>query len=115
MKAILLIATAAVLLAGCGPTRDVKLTVVNEAASKLTNIVASGAGFSAPVGSLAPGAQVTVTNPRPSGDAGFELAYDADGKHFSEKTRNDPWDGMKEIVMTVTTNFNVTYESVTTF
>ncbi len=114
MKKALAIISAAVLLAGCTPsTRDVRLTVVNESAVALTNVVASGAGFSAPVGLLAPGANQQVPL---KGDAGaFKLEFDANGKHFSEVSPKDPWNGMKEVIMTVTTNFNVKYEGVTTF
>ena len=116
MKVLLIIASVAVLLVGCKfTTRDVKLTVVNESASTLTNIVAAGTGFSSSVGSLAPGAQVTVAKPRPCNNEGFTLDFDADGEHYSEMTWNDPWNGFKEIIMNVSPDFSVTYVSVTIF
>jgi hypothetical protein len=114
MKKLLLIVSVAVLLVGCTrSTRTVQLTVVNQSAATLTNIVAAGSGFSAPIASLAPGEKQQV--PLKSDTGAFKLEFDADGKHFSQETAKDPWNGVKEIIMTVTTNFSITSESVTTF
>ena len=116
MKVFLAIAALAILLVGCtGTTADVKLTVVNESASTLTNIVAAGDGFSASIGTLEPGAQATVTNPRPNDGAEFTLDYDADGKHFSEPMSKNPWKGFKGIIMTVTPDFSMDIGSITIF
>jgi len=116
MKVLLTIAALALLLMGCtGTTADVKLTVVNESASTITNIVAAGDGFTASIGTLEPGAQVTATNPRPNDGADFTVDYDADGKHFSEPMKKNPWNGFKEIIMTITPDFSVEVASVTTF
>ncbi|MCX7006625.1 MAG: hypothetical protein NTY53_05145 [Kiritimatiellaeota bacterium] len=116
MKKLLVIASAVLLLVGCArSTREVKLTLVNGSAATLANVVATGPGFAAPVGALAPGAQSTVVQPLPSGTAGFTLGFDAGGKHYSEKSADDPWNGMKEIIMTVAPDFSVTSQSVTTF
>src|SRR2546426_8370629 len=104
MKKLLQIASAAVLLVGC--TRSAQLTVVNGSPATLTNIVASGSGFSVPFGALAPGAQQQVTlHPRPSDNGGFKLEFDASGKHFSEVGSNGVFSGMKEGIVTVTTNY----------
>lgn len=114
MKNILVIISVAVLLVGCSrPTRNVHLTVVNESTAALTNMVAAGSRFSTSIGSLAPGAKQQV--PLKSDTGAFKLEFDANGRHFSEVTEKDPWNGFKEIIMTVTTNFSVTCESVTTF
>ena len=112
MKKLLVIVSAAVLLVGCF-SRNVKLTVVNGSAATLTNIVATGSGFSIPLGVLTPGATQQVSLTSDKGE--FKLEFDANGKHFSEASPKDPWNGFKEIITTVTTNFSVTYESVTTF
>lgn len=111
MKKTLIIASAAVLLAGC--TRDTQLTVVNDSAATLTNIVVAAPGFSKSIGSIASEAKQEVPLKSDSGE--FKLEFDANGKHFSEDSGKDPWDGMKEVIMTVSTNFSVTSSSVTTF
>ena len=114
MKKLLVFASAAVLLVGClRSSRNVQLTVVNESAAALTNMVAVGSGFSAPIGSLAPGAKTQI--PLKSDSGAFKLEFDASGKHFSEASPKDPWNGMKEVIMIITTNYSVRYESVTTF
>ena len=115
MKNRLVIAIAAILLAGCTPPTPA-LTVINASPSTLTNIVASGSGFSVPLGSLAPRTQNQVTvNPQPRDHPGFRLDFDANGKHFSDLNPSKSFRGMKEVIMTVTSEFSVTYESVTTF
>lgn len=111
MKKLLVIASAVGLLVGC--TRKVQLTVVNESTSTLTDIVAAGSGFAAPIGSLAPGAKQQV--PLKNDTGALKLEFDANGKHFSEVSPKDPWNGMKEFIVIITTNFTVKYESVTTF
>ena len=111
MKILLTLASVAVLLAGC--TRDVQFTVVNDSTATLTNITVAGSRFTNSVGSLAPGAQQHVPLQNSSGE--FTLDFDANGKHFSEPSPKDPWNGMKEIIMTVATNFTITCDGVTTF
>lgn len=93
-----------------------RITVVNRSNATLTNIVASGYGFSAPFVALAPGAEQKVTlTPRPRDKGGIKLEFDADGKRFSEVTPNDLWSGMKGIILNVTTNFSIICDGVTTF
>ena len=114
MNKLLVIACAVILFVGCTLyRRDVQLSVVNSSPATLTNVVAAGSGFSVSVGSLAPGAKQSI--PLKSDTGGLKLEFDANGKHFSEGTGKNPWDGFKEIIMIVTTNFSVTVESVTTF
>ncbi len=74
---------------------------------------ATGSGFSPPVGLLAPGAQQQI--PFQSNSGSFRLEFDASGRHFSNASPADPWNGMKEIIMTITNNFGVDCASVTTF
>jgi hypothetical protein len=71
---------ACCLLSAC--SRTTRLTVNNNSKSTLSNVVASGSGFTHQIGSLAPGGsqQVTVT---PRGESGLKLTFDANGKHFS--------------------------------
>jgi len=114
MNKILVLVSAAALLAGCSCSpRNVRLTVVNESTATITNAVVSGTGFSTPVGPLAPGAQQQVLLKSDTG--AFQLEFDAKGRHFSEVSPKDPWNGMKEVIMTVGTNFTVSCASVTTF
>jgi len=77
LLAFLLCLTA---LAGCA--RQPQLTVVNQSSTPLTNLVVSGSGFSASVGTLAPGAQ-TRFGVNPSGESSLRFEFDASGKHHS--------------------------------
>ena len=113
-KVVLLFAVAVALLSGCD-SREVKLTVVNQSAASLTNVIAAGPGFSAWLGSVAPASRTTVAVPRPRTDAGFTLTFEANGKRHAQATGSDPWDGFKEIIMTVSPQFDIGIESVTTF
>lgn len=115
MKNLLIIASAVLFLAGCTPPTP-RLTVINTSSSTLTNVEAFGSGFSQPIGSLAPGAQHRdLVHPVPRDNPGFKLEFDVDGKHFSEANPTQSFRGMKEVIMTVTPAFTVTYESVTIF
>lgn len=51
-----------------------RVTVVNASVDPLANLVVSGSGFSAPLGTLAPGEKKTV-EVTPSGDTGQALAF----------------------------------------
>ncbi len=116
MKKILVIIVLALLLTGCTKTtRNVKLTVINDSTSTVTNISAVGADFSVSIKTLQAGEQTTVTHLRPSDGAEFSLDYDAGGKHFSELITDDPWNGFKEIIVTIAPDFSMTYGLVTNF
>jgi hypothetical protein len=69
-------------LVGC--TSHPQLTVRNQSASPLSNLVVSGAGFSRNLGALAPGEQKR-TRVNPSGESGLQVDFDAGGKHVSAK------------------------------
>ena len=114
MKKLLVFASATALFVGCTRSpRDVQLSVVNESATTLTNTVVVGAGFSTPLGTLVPGAKQQI--PLQSDTGAFQLQFDANGRHFAEPSAKEPWKGMKEVIMTVTTNLSVDTVSVTTF
>ena len=114
MNILLALVSAAALFLGCSCSpRSVRLTVVNESAAALSNAVVSGAGFTMPVGTLAPGARREI--PLKSDSGGFRLEFDADGRHFVEASPKDPWNGIKEVIMTVGAGFGVSSEIVTTF
>ena len=62
-------------------SRHPQVTVVNESADPLANLVLSGNGFSEPLGRLAPGEKKTV-EVTPSADTGLALEFEAKGaKH----------------------------------
>lgn len=77
LQAVLLSLAA---LTGCA--RQPQLTVVNQSSAPLTNLVVSGLGFSARLGTLAPGEQ-TRLGVSPSGDSSLRFEFDAGGKHHS--------------------------------
>jgi hypothetical protein len=116
MKKVLVIAVLALMLTGCmKTTRNVKLTVINNSTSTVTNAIAVGVDFSVSIETLQAGEQTTVTHLRPSDGAGFLLDYDAGGKHLSELIAGDPWNGIKEIIVTIAPDFSMTHVSVTNF
>lgn len=98
-----------VVLVSC--SRHPRVTVVNEAADPLANLIISGSGFSESLGSLAPGEQKTV-EVRPSADTGLALTFDAKGT-----TRSPPPDGYFEasglyrVTAKVQPDFSVKVES----
>ena len=99
------------LLATVSCSRHPQVTVVNESADPLTNLVVSGSGFSEPIGSLAPGAQ-TIVEVRPSSDTGLSLTFEAKGTKYAP-----PADGYFEasglyrVKATVKPDFAVKVES----
>lgn len=115
MKKLFSIALSAVLLIGC--TRTGTLTVINKSPLAITNIVVTVSGLTLPFESLAPGAQAQIRlNFRLSGNAAaMTVNFDGNGKHISDKIPSNSWDGMKEVIMTVNTDFHVTVQGATTF
>jgi hypothetical protein len=97
------------LLTGC--SRQPEVTVINESAAPLENLVISGTGFSKPLGALAPGKTVTV-GVSPTGETGLRLEFDAKGTHHAP-----PADGYFEansgyrVKATVKPDFSVQVDS----
>ena len=77
---LLTVSLCLAVLTGCA--RQPQLTVVNQSSTPLTNLVVSGSGFSASVGTLAPGAQTRI-GVSPSGESSLRFEFDAGGKHHS--------------------------------
>ncbi len=100
------------MLAGC--SKQPKITVINHSGVLLSNLVASGSGFSQSLGTLAAGAQVRASV-NPTGESSLGLEFDANGKHFSS-----PPDGYFEnsnyyqITATVEPDFSVIVDARTT-
>jgi hypothetical protein len=103
----LILCTLVALLAGC--TRDARLTIVNRSAAELTNVVASGSGFTQAVGTLAPGERRSM-NVRPRGESGLRLDFDSGGKHFSSAPLGY-FEGGYKVAATVSPEFNVTVDA----
>ncbi|MBN2451668.1 MAG: hypothetical protein JXR77_14865 [Lentisphaeria bacterium] len=72
--------SCAVILAGC--SRQPRVTVVNQSATELTNLVVSGSGFSLDLGTLPAGKKVRF-GVTPSGESGLKVDFDAGGQHHS--------------------------------
>jgi hypothetical protein len=103
------------LLAGCAHP-DGQLTIVNDAHSLLTNIVAAGNGYSVTIHQLNPDAKQTFTiTPRPNRDAGLKLDFDAGGKHYSWSRPGNTWDGAKAVDLTINPEFSVSDVITTSF
>ena len=79
-------------------------------------MVASVSGTIIPFSPLAPGAQQQVElASRPENNAVLKLDFEAGGKHFTDGLTNTTWNGMKEVILTVTNNFSVTSDGITPF
>lgn len=109
LKSLLPILLVALVAAGC--SRQAKLTVTNASATTLTDIAASGSGFSISVTRLAPGEQHQAVI---SAGEGFKLAFDAGGKHYSTEKRVTI-EGGTRFSATVTTNLSVESEAILRF
>ncbi len=100
-----------VMLSTVSCSRHPRVTVTNEAADPLDNLIVSGRGFSESLGTLAPGEQKSV-EVRPSDDTGLTLTFEVKGT-----THSPPVDGYFEasgfyrIPATVRPDFSVKVES----
>lgn len=81
---------ALVTLSTVSCSRHPRVTVTNETADPLDNLIVSGRGFSESLGALTPGEQKSV-EVRPSGDTGLALTFEAKGT-----THSPPVDGYFE-------------------
>jgi hypothetical protein len=69
-----------IVLSGC--TRGANLSVINRSATELTNVVATGSGFTQSIGTIPAGQQREVSV-RVPGESALKLDFDANGKHFT--------------------------------
>jgi hypothetical protein len=76
---------AVAMLSGC--TRGANLNVVNGSTAELTNVVATGSGFTKSIGSIPAGGQRNISLNLP-GESALKLDFDANGKHFSSKPQS---------------------------
>ena len=95
------------MVTGC--LRHPQVTVRNQSASPLSNLVVSGSGFSQNLGALAPGGQ-THTRVSPSGDSSLHVAFDAGGKHHSVEAGYFEDSPHYRVTATVAADFSVKVE-----
>jgi hypothetical protein len=96
------------LIAGC--TRDANLNIVNRSNTELTNVVATGTGFTQSIGSLKAGEQrsISVT---PRSESGIQLEFDAKGRHFKSAPQGYFEGGSNaKVTATVSSEFAVTVD-----
>jgi hypothetical protein len=98
-------------LSGC--TRGANLNVVNRSTAELTNVVATGSGFTTQsIGSIPAGAQRSVSL-SVSSESDLGLDFDANGKHFTSEPQ-DYFEGGKvidtRVTATVSPDFTVTVD-----
>jgi hypothetical protein len=91
-------------ISGC--TRSPNLNVVNRSTAELTNVVATGSGFTQSLGSIAAGEQRSISV-SPRGESDLRLDFDANGKHFTSKPQGY-FEGSSKVTATVSPDFTVT-------
>jgi hypothetical protein len=100
---------AAVLLSGC--TRGAQLNIVNSSTAELTNVVATGDGFTQTIGSIPAGEQHSVSV-RPPGESDLKLDFDANGKHFTSAPQGYFENSSSyKVTATISPDFTVTVDT----
>lgn len=101
---------AATMLFGC--TRGADLNVVNRSTAELTNVAATGSGFTTQsIGSIPAGAQRSVFLSVPS-ESDLGLDFDANGKHFTSEPQGYFEDGYNyKVTVIVSPDFTVTVDA----
>jgi hypothetical protein len=101
---------AAAMLSGCTPGAN--LNVINRSTTELTNVVATGSGFTTQaIGTIPAGAQRSVSlNVR--SESALQLDFDAKGKHFTSGTQGyfEGGSGTK-VTAIVSPDFTVTVDT----
>jgi hypothetical protein len=91
-------------LTGC--TRGANVNVINRSTTELTNVVATGSGFTQSIGSIPAGQQRSISVSPPS-ESDLKLDFDANGKHFISKPQGY-FEGSAKVTATVSPDFTVT-------
>jgi hypothetical protein len=107
---ILAVSFAATILSGCAPGAN--LNIVNRSTAELTNVVATGSGFTQSLGSIPAGAQRSVSLSVRS-ESALQLDFDANGKHFTSKPQGyfEGGSGSTKVTATVSPSFTVTVDT----
>jgi hypothetical protein len=102
---------AAAMLSGCTPSAN--LNIVNRSITELTNVVATGSGFTTQaIGSIPAGAQRSVSlNVR--SESALKLDFDANGKHFTSEPQGyfEGGSGTTKVTAIVSPDFTVTVDT----
>ncbi len=109
-----IILAAALVLAGCSrPSGVTVVTVTNRSSATLTNVVASGSGFSERIDSIAAGAEHKLSV-RARGESGMRLVFDAGSQHVDAGEQGYfEAGGDYRVTVTIQTNLNVSVSSDT--
>jgi hypothetical protein len=100
-------------LSGC--TRDANLKVINihiinRSTTELTNVVATGSGFTQSIGSVKAGEQRSIAV-SPRSESGLQLEFDAKGKRFKSLPQGYFEGGSNaKVTATVSPEFTVTVD-----
>lgn len=96
----------AAILSGC--TGGTNLNVVNRSTAELTNVVATGSGFTQSIGSIPAGKQHSISF-NIDGESALQLNFDAKGKHFTSGRQGyfESGLGTNKIIATVSPDFTV--------
>jgi hypothetical protein len=95
-------------LSGC--TRGANLNVVNRSTVELTNVVATGSGFTQSIGSIPAGQQHSVSI-SPRSESGLKLDFDANGRRFTSGPQGYFEGGSSaKVTATVAPDFTVTVD-----
>jgi hypothetical protein len=98
--------SATMTLSGC--SRGTNLNVINRSTAELTNVVATGSGFTQSLGSIPAGKQHSISvNSRSESD--LKLDFDVNSKHFTSKPQGYFEGG--NVTATVATDFSVTVDT----
>jgi hypothetical protein len=96
-------------LSGC--TRGANLNVINRSTAELTNVVATGSGFTQSLGSIPAGGQRNISLNFP-GESALKLDFDAKGKHRSSEPQGYFENGSNtKVTAVVSPNFTVTVDT----
>jgi hypothetical protein len=92
-------------LGGC--TRSPNLSIINRSTAELTNVVATGSGFTKSTGSIPAGQQQSISV-SPRGESDLKLEFDANGKHFKSVPQGYFESGSNtNLTATVSSDFSV--------
>jgi hypothetical protein len=99
----------AMAISGC--TRGANLNVVNGSTAELTNVVATGSGFTKSIGSIPAGGQRNISLNLP-GESALKLDFDANGKHRSSEPQSYFEGGLNtKVTAVVAPDFTVTVDT----
>ena len=107
---LIIFSAVVVMLAGCSGKQPT-ITVINQSNVILSNVVASGSGFTNQIGNIAPKAEKKF-KVNCSGDSGLRLVFETAGKHIDsgEQGYFEGGEGYRVIAI-INTNLDVSVSS----